>query len=84
MQPIRSIAGLTAALFTVNLWLGIYNKRPGDPEEWPWSYRFLILLSGTFAVLAAGRSLGADAWLRRNVASIRDRREFCAIIRSLT
>ena len=65
------LAGLGAALFTVNLWLGIYNKRAGDPDEWPWSYVFLIFLCGTFAVLAAGRALGADAWLRRNVASLR-------------
>ena len=25
------LAGVAAALFTVNLWLGIYNQRPGDP-----------------------------------------------------
>jgi uncharacterized membrane protein YphA (DoxX/SURF4 family) len=78
------LAGLAAALFTTNLWLGIYNQRPGDPEEWPWSYMFLILLCGTFAVFAAGRSLGADAWLRRNVASIRDGRGLGALLRLLT
>jgi uncharacterized membrane protein YphA (DoxX/SURF4 family) len=65
------LAGAAAALFTVNLWLGIYNQRPGDPSEWPWSYMFLIFLCGTFAVLATGRALGADAWLRRNVESVR-------------
>jgi len=77
------LAGVAAALFTVNLWLGIYNKRPGDPEEWPWSYMFLILLCGTFAVLAAGRSLGADAWLRRNIAAIRDGRGLGALVQLL-
>ena len=46
-------AGTAAALFTVNLWLGIYNKRPGDPDEWSWSYMFLIVLCGSFA--GAGR-----------------------------
>jgi len=29
-----------------------------------------------FALHAAGRSLGLDAWLRRNVAAVRDRRGF--------
>jgi len=71
-------------LFTVNLWLGIYNQRPGDPDEWPWSYMFLILLCGTFAMLAAGRSLGADAWVRRNVPAVREGRGFGALVRLIT
>jgi hypothetical protein len=29
-----------------------------------------------FALHAAGRSLGLDAWLRRNVAAVRDRKGF--------
>ena len=77
-------AGVAAALFTLNLWLGIYNQRPGDPAEWPWSYMFLILLCGTFAVLAAGRSLGADAWLRRNVTAVHKGRGFGALVRLIT
>ena len=68
------LAGTAAALFTVNLWLGIYNKRPGDPDEWSWSYMFLIFLCATFAVLATGRALGADAWIRRHAAAVRERR----------
>ena len=78
------LGGIAAALFTVNLWLGIYNKRPGDPDEWSWSYMFLIFLCGTFAVLAAGRSLGADAWIRRNVMAVRERRGLGALLRALT
>ena len=66
------LAGVAAALFTVNLWLGIYNQRAGDPSEWPWSYMFLIILCFNFAVFAAGRALGADAWLRRNVEAVRN------------
>ena len=66
------LAGTAAALFTANLWLGIYDKRPGDPDEWSWSYMFLIFLCGTFAVISAGRALGADAWIRRHVVSVRD------------
>ena len=75
------LAGTAAALFTLNLWLGIYNKRPGDPDEWPWSYMFLTFLCGTYAVLATGRALGADAWLRRNVAAVRDGRGWGALVR---
>ena len=77
-------AGVAAALFTLNLWLGIYNKRPGDPDEWSWSYMFLIFLCGTFAVLAAGRALGADAWIRRHVASVGQGRGFGAVLRRVT
>ena len=78
------LAGWAAALFTLNLWLGIYNKRPGDPDEWPWSYMFLIFLCGTYAVLATGRALGADAWIRRHVAAVRSGAGVGALLRLLT
>ena len=42
---------------------------------------FLIILCGTYAVLATGRALGADAWLRRNVAAVRDGRGWGALAR---
>ena len=75
------LAGVCGALFTLNLWLGIYNQRQGDAAEWPWSYVFLVMLMGFFAVDAAGRALGADAWLRRHVASVREGRGVGAIAR---
>jgi uncharacterized membrane protein YphA (DoxX/SURF4 family) len=78
------LAGVGAALFTVNLWLGIYNKRAGDPDEWPWSYMFLIFLCGTFAVFAAGRALGADAWIRREVSAVRNGRGLGGLVRLIT
>jgi hypothetical protein len=59
-----------AIVFVLHLWLGIY--RPGSPAEWPWSYVFLALVMFFFALHAAGRSLGLDAWLRRHVAAVRD------------
>jgi uncharacterized membrane protein YphA (DoxX/SURF4 family) len=64
------LASTLALLFVLNLWLGIYI--PGEPAEWPWSYVFLLLLMFLFALYAAGRSLGLDAWLRRNVPAVRD------------
>lgn len=64
------VAGTLAIPFVLNLWLGIYL--PGDPAEWSWSYIFLALLMFLFALYAAGRSLGLDAWLRREVPSVRD------------
>jgi hypothetical protein len=62
--------GALGILFVLQLWLGIYL--PGEPAEWPWSYMFLATLMFLFALNGAGRSLGADAWLRRNVAAVRD------------
>ena len=78
------LGGVAAALFTANLWLGIYNKRPGDPDEWSWSYMFLIFLCSTFAVLATGRSLGADGWIRCHVTAVRERQGIGALLRALT
>ena len=66
---VRLVAAL-AILFVLHLWLGIYL--PGDPAEWSWSYIFLALLMFLFSLHAAGRSLGADAWLRRHVPAVRD------------
>jgi uncharacterized membrane protein YphA (DoxX/SURF4 family) len=61
-----------AIVFVLQLWLGIY--RPGNPAEWPWAYIFLAMLMFIFALHAAGRSLGLDAWLRRNVSDVREGR----------
>jgi uncharacterized membrane protein YphA (DoxX/SURF4 family) len=66
---VRLVSSL-AVIFVLHLWLGIY--RPGDPAEWPWSYIFLAIVMLMFALDAAGRSLGLDAWLRRHVAAVRD------------
>ena len=62
--------GIVAIFFVLHLWLGIYL--PGAPAEWSWSYIFLALLMFLFALHAAGRSLGLDAWLRRDVPAVRD------------
>ena len=64
------LAGALAIAFVLHLWLGIYL--PGDPAEWSWSYIFLAALMFLFALHAAGRSLGLDAWLRRHVAAVRE------------
>lgn len=68
---VRAVS-ILAIGFVLQLWLGIY--RPGDPAEWPWSYMFLALLLFVFALEGAGRCLGLDAWLRRNVKQVRERR----------
>jgi hypothetical protein len=65
---VRLVSSL-GVIFALHLWLGIY--RPGDPAEWPWSYVFLAMVMFMFALHAAGRSLGLDAWLRRNVPAVR-------------
>jgi hypothetical protein len=66
---VRLVSSL-AIIFVLHLWLGIY--RPGNPAEWPWSYLFLAIVMFMFALHAAGRSLGLDAWLRRQVPAVRD------------
>jgi uncharacterized membrane protein YphA (DoxX/SURF4 family) len=53
---------LLAAGFSLHLWLGLYRH----PGEWPWNYVFLAVVLVLFATYAAGRSLGADALLRRS------------------
>jgi hypothetical protein len=60
--------GVLAIAYTLQLWLGLYD----NPSEWPWTYMFLALLMFVFVVEPAGRSLGLDAWLRRNVRDVRD------------
>jgi hypothetical protein len=66
------LASVLAILFVLHLWLGIYL--PGDPAEWSWSYIFLASLMFLFALYAAGRSLGLDAWLRRHVRAVQEGR----------
>ena len=52
---------LLATAFALHLWLGLYLH----PNEWPWNYIFLAVIMALFVAHAAGRSLGADALLRR-------------------
>jgi uncharacterized membrane protein YphA (DoxX/SURF4 family) len=66
---VRLVSSL-AIIFVLHLWLGIYQS--GNPAEWPWSYVFLAIVMLMFAIDAAGRSLGLDAWLRRNVPAVRE------------
>lgn len=67
-------AGICSLVIGLALWLGLYDQRPGDPAAWSWAFVLLALLGGHLAVFAAGRALGADAWIRRNIASVRERR----------
>jgi len=53
-------SALVGGLLILNLWLGLYRS----PQEWPWTYVFLILLMLIFGVEGYGRSLGADALLQ--------------------
>ena len=62
------LVGVLAIAYVLQLWLGLY----GNPSEWPWTYMFLAMLMFLFALEGAGRSLGFDAWLRRNVPAVRD------------
>jgi len=54
---------LLGALMAINLWLGLYRT----PNEWPWTYFFLIVVQLLFVIYHAGRSLGADALIRERL-----------------
>ncbi len=56
------------ALMAINLWLGLYNA----PNEWPWTYMFLVVLELLFLLDPPGRSLGIDALLWRRQATSKD------------
>jgi uncharacterized membrane protein YphA (DoxX/SURF4 family) len=60
--------GVLAIAYVLQLWLGLY----GSSSEWPWTYMFLAMLMFLFVLDGAGRSLGLDAWLRREVPDVRD------------
>jgi len=59
-----------AIAYVLQLWLGLY----GSPSEWPWTYMLLAMLTFLLVIEGAGRSLGLDAWLRREVPAVRDGR----------
>ncbi len=58
------LGGILGALQGVNLLIGFI----GVPQEWHWTYLFLIFINLTLAVFAAGRKLGVDYYLRRRFA----------------
>ncbi len=60
------LSSVIAVLFTMQLWIGLYN----DPTEWPWTYAAIIFAHGMFAAADAGRCLGLDGYLRRHDAAI--------------
>jgi uncharacterized membrane protein YphA (DoxX/SURF4 family) len=60
--------GVLAVAYTLQLWLGLYDS----PSEWPWTYMCLAMLLFLFVIEGAGRSLGVDAWLRREVPAVRE------------
>jgi uncharacterized membrane protein YphA (DoxX/SURF4 family) len=58
-------------LMGINLWLGLYSA----PNEWPWTYMFLVMIQAYFVIDPPGRVLGADALLRlrAGIASAKSR-----------
>jgi uncharacterized membrane protein YphA (DoxX/SURF4 family) len=56
---------LLGLLMGLNLWLGLYSA----PNEWPWTYMFLVMIQAWFAIDPPGRVLGADALLRQRAGT---------------
>lgn len=59
------LGGLLGLLMSLNLWLGLYNV----PNEWSWSYFFMVLLMGFLIAVRAGRALGGDALIGPTLAA---------------
>ena len=78
------LAGLAGLVMAAALWCGLYGAPGSDAAVSPWGFALLGLLCGTLAVLNAGRALGADAWIRRAVPAVRDRRPAGLLLRGLT
>jgi len=50
----------------VNLWAGLYVA----PNEWPWTYSFLIMIQSIYTLHPTGHSLGFDALARTRPAAL--------------
>ena len=42
---------------TLNLWVGLYSA----PNEWPWTYGYLLVIQALFVIDPPGRCLGLDS-----------------------
>jgi len=51
----RVFAGL-GLLMALNLWVGLYSA----PNEWPWTYGYLIVIQALFLLDPPGRRLGLE------------------------
>jgi uncharacterized membrane protein YphA (DoxX/SURF4 family) len=60
--------GVLAVAYSLQLWLGLYD----NPSEWPWTYIVPGHADAPVRARGAGRSLGLDARLRRQVPAVRD------------
>jgi uncharacterized membrane protein YphA (DoxX/SURF4 family) len=52
----RIAAGL-GLLMALNLWLGLYSA----PNEWPWTYGYLVIIQALFVIDPPGLHLGLDS-----------------------
>jgi uncharacterized membrane protein YphA (DoxX/SURF4 family) len=55
-------AAVFGVLMAMNLWLGLYSA----PNEWPWTYGFLVIIQFHYLIDPPGRSLGIDVILRKH------------------
>jgi uncharacterized membrane protein YphA (DoxX/SURF4 family) len=69
------------SLFVLNLWIGLYRH----PQEWPWTYFFLIFTMGFFYLDNVGRLLGLDGMMaRKPIALLRGDGVIARLYRRLT
>jgi uncharacterized membrane protein YphA (DoxX/SURF4 family) len=68
----RAFAAL-GLLMALNLWVGLYSA----PNEWPWTYGYLIVIQAMFVFDPPGRCLG----LEKSVAEISEAKRRLDLIR---
>ena len=49
-------SSLLGLLMALNLWFGLYSA----PNEWPWTYGYLMVIQALFVIDPPGRCLGWD------------------------
>lgn len=58
---------LLGLLMTLNLWVGLYSA----PNEWPWTYGYLLVIQALFVIDPPGRRLGLEKSIEEQAESAR-------------
>jgi len=64
LTRVFSVIGL---LMVLNLWVGLYSA----PNEWPWTYGYLIVIQALFVIDPPGRRLGLEQPVPDRAADMR-------------
>jgi hypothetical protein len=57
------LGAITSAGMGLQLLVGLHNV----PHEWPWTYWFIVMISGLLIAANPGRKFGLDRWVAKPV-----------------